>query len=121
MGADMTYNLTTLFVDDIEKPLAFFTRVLGLSVTRRVPGENGPVFLGEDGKPNIELVGGNRGVSFSGFSLGFSVDSLDEATQKMEAAGCPRIRGPVSPNPHIRLSFFRGPEGIEIELVESKP
>ncbi|MDR0785738.1 MAG: VOC family protein [Treponema sp.] len=115
----MTYSLTTLFVKDIEKSLEFFTNVLGLTVTRRAPGENGPVFLGEDGKPNIELIAGNTEAAFSGFSLGFSVGSLDQASQKLEAANCTRISGPVSPNPHIRLSVFRNPDGIEIELIET--
>jgi lactoylglutathione lyase len=116
----MTYNVTTIFVTDIEKALAFFSGVLGLSVTRRMPGGNGPVFLGEDGKPNIELIGGNTEAAFSGFSLGFAVDSLDAAEKKMESAGYPKIRGPISPNPHIALSFFRGFDGIEIELIETK-
>jgi lactoylglutathione lyase len=115
----MTYNLTTLYVKNIEKSLAFFTDVLGLSVTRRIPGENGMVFLGENGKPNIELIGTNNDMAFSGFSLGFTVDSIDAETKKLTAAGCSMIREPFSPNPHVRLAFFRSPDGFEIELIQS--
>lgn len=116
----MQYSHITVFAKDLERSLGFYTGVLGLPVVRRVPSENGPVFLGEEGKPTIELVGGNRQATFTGFSIGFSVDSLDEATQKMEAAGYPKIRGPISPNPHIRFSFFHDPDKVEIQLVEMK-
>jgi lactoylglutathione lyase len=115
----MGYNLTTLYVKDIEKSLAFFTNVLGLSVTRRMPGENGMVFLGENGKPNIELIGTSNDTVFSGFSLGFTVDSIDAETKKLTAAGCSIIRKPFSPNPHVHLAFFRSPDGIDIELIQS--
>jgi lactoylglutathione lyase len=116
----MIYSLTTVFVKDIEKSIAFFSNVLGLSVVRRMQGEHGPVFLGENGKPNIELIGGNTDAAYSGFSLGFAVDSLEQATLDIEAAGCQKIRGPISPNPNVSFSFFRGPDGIELELIESK-
>ena len=116
----MTYSLTTVFVHDLEKSIAFFTNVLGLSVIHRIPGEHGPAFLGESGKPHIELIGGNNGAAFSGFSLGFTVDSLEQATLTMEAAGCAKIRGPISPAQGVSFSFFRGPDGMEIELIESK-
>jgi catechol 2,3-dioxygenase-like lactoylglutathione lyase family enzyme len=104
----------------LEKSLAFYQGVLGLPVTRRVPGERGPVFLGESGEPNIELIGGAESPAFSGFAIGFAVDSLEDATKKMLAAGFPKVRGPVSPNPRVAFSFFSDPDGVEIQLVESK-
>ncbi|MDR2795545.1 MAG: VOC family protein, partial [Spirochaetaceae bacterium] len=47
----MRYAHITLYVKNLEKSLAFYQGVLGLPVTRRVPGERGPVFLGESGEP----------------------------------------------------------------------
>jgi lactoylglutathione lyase len=116
----MQYTHITFQVKDLEKSLAFYQGVLGQAVVRRAPGDHGPVFLGEAGKPTIELIGGPDGPAYSGFSLGFTVDSLEAATKKMEAAGYPRVRGPISPNPQVIFSFFKDPDGVEIQLLESK-
>ena len=32
----------------------------------------------------------------------------------------PIIRGPISPNPHVRFFFIKDPNGIEVQLVENK-
>jgi lactoylglutathione lyase len=119
-GDQMEFIHVTLFVKDLEKSLEFYQGLLGLPIQRRLPGEHGPVFLGEEGKPVIELIGGRKDAEFKGFSIGFEVDSLDEASKKMEDAGCKLIRGPISPNPSIRYSFFPDPDGVEIQLAEYK-
>jgi lactoylglutathione lyase len=116
----MQYTHITVQVKDLEKSLAFYQGILGQAIVRRAPGAHGPVFLGEADKPTIELIGGTEQPAFSGFSIGFTVDSLDEATKKLEAAGYPKIRGPISPNPQVVFSFFKDPDGIEIQLLESK-
>ena len=116
----MYYLQTTLYVRDLEKSLAFYHGVLGLAVIRRTPGDRGPVFLGEAGQPMIELIGGAEAPVFAGFSVGFEVESLEEATKKLEAAGFPKIRGPVSPNPKTVFSFFKDPDGVEIQLAVHK-
>ena len=116
----MKFNHVTLFVTDIEKSLSFYNGVLGLAIVRRIPGPTGPVFLGIEGEPLVELIGGQEKPVFSGFSVGFGVDSLDEATKKMEDAGYKKLRGPISPNPSVKFSFFPDPDGAEIQLVEYK-
>jgi lactoylglutathione lyase len=113
----MQYAHITVQVKDLEKSLAFYQGVLALPVVRRSPGDRGPVFLGEADKPTIELIAGTEAPAFAGFSIGFTVDSLEEATKKLEAAGHPRIRGPLSPNPQVSFSFFHDPDGVEIQLV----
>jgi len=116
----MNFLHITLHVKNLEKSLAFYQGVLGLPITRRSPGERGPVFLGETGKPTVELIGETEAPAFSGFSVGFEVESLEDATKKLEAAGYPKIRGPISPSPQTAFSFFKDPDGVEIQLVESK-
>ena len=116
----MKFYHVTLRVKDLEKSLAFYQGVLGLPILRRSPAARGPVFLGEKGQPTVELVGETEAPSFAGFSVGFEVDSLEEATKKMEAAGYPRIRGPNSPSPDVVFSFFKDPDGVEIQLLENK-
>ena len=116
----MKFIHVTLYVKDIEKSLSFYHDVLGLPIVRRTPSPNGPVFLGAEGEPLVELIGGQQKPVFSGFSVGFAVDSLDEATKKMEDSGYKKIRGPISPTPSIKFSYFPDPDGAEIQLMESK-
>ena len=120
----MIYLHTTVHVRDMEKSLGFYQGLLGLGLVRRGPSGNGELaFLGEAGQPNIELIcrPGEDLPACSGFSLGFRVESLDAGTALLEQAGYPLVRGPVSPNPAVRFSFFRDPDGIEIQLVEQRP
>jgi lactoylglutathione lyase len=114
----MNFAHVTIFVKDLERSLAFYHGVLELPIARRAPGANGPVFLGEEGKPVIELIGGKADPRFAGFSIGFEVPSLEEATRKLEASGVVKLRGPISPNPTVKFSFFSDPDGAEIQLVE---
>ena len=115
----MTFSHVTIYVQDLEKSIDFYEKVLGLAVTRRL-SDTGPVFLGIEGQPQIELILGEQPVEFSGFFIGFAVPNLDDATNKMEAAGFPKTRGPITPNPKTAFSFFLGPDGEEIQLLERK-
>ena len=117
----MKFEHVTIYVKDLKKSLTFYQGVLGLSVVRGTPEGHGPIFLGEEGKPLVELIGETENPAFAGFSVGFQVDSLEEATKKLEDAGYPRIRGPVSPSPRSIFSFFHDPDGVEIQLLERKP
>jgi lactoylglutathione lyase len=117
----MIYMHTTVYVSDMEKSLSFYQGLLGLKLVRRSPSGNGELaFLGEAGQPNIELIchPGEEKPAHSGFTLGFRVESLKDGTAKLEQAGCPLVRGPVSPNPAVSFSYFHDPDGIEIQLVE---
>jgi lactoylglutathione lyase len=119
----MTYIHTTVHVSDMEKSLAFYQGLLGLNLVRRSPSGDGELaFLGEAGQPNIELIchPGEAKPVYSGFTLGFRVESLQEGTAKLEQAGYPLVRGPVSPGPAVSFSFFHDPDGIEIQLVEQR-
>ena len=113
----MKYVHTTVHVKDLEKSLGFYHGLLGLPIQRRSPGR-GPAFLGEEGQPQIELIGEEANPVFQGFTIGFEVDSLEAWTKKTEDAGYKLIRGPNSPNPTVRFSFFHDPDGIEIQLLE---
>jgi lactoylglutathione lyase len=119
----MTYIHTTVPVSDLEKSLGFYQGLLGLKLVRRGPSGNGELaFLGEAGQPNIELIchPGEALPAYSGFTLGFRVDSLKEGTAKLEQAGYPLVRGPISPSPAVSFSFFHDPDGIEIQLLEQR-
>lgn len=118
----MRYEHITMYVRDLENALSFYRDLLGLGMLRRISAENMKIaFLGEAGQPSIELIEGGGEVPVkSGFSLGFRVKSLNEATRMMENAGYPLLRGPFSPNDAVRFSFFSDPDGIEIQLLENR-
>jgi lactoylglutathione lyase len=119
----MTYMHTTVRVNNLEQSLEFYQGLLGLKLVRRGPSGDGELaFLGEAGQPNIELIyhPGEEKPVYSGFTLGFRVDSLKDGTAKLEQAGYPLVQGPVSPNPAVSFSFFRDPNGITIQLLEQR-
>ncbi|NLW78182.1 MAG: VOC family protein [Ruminococcaceae bacterium] len=117
----MKFDFVTLYVKDMAASLEFYHQLLGLTILRRFSIENGEiVFVGANGQPAIELIAGpdNAQNTYSGFSIGIEVASLDEATARLGQAGFPVIRGPVSPDGATRFSFIQDPNGIEVELIE---
>ncbi|MDR1630086.1 MAG: VOC family protein [Oscillospiraceae bacterium] len=118
---EMRFDFVTVYVKDMERSLAFYRDVIGLTVLRRHPAADGELaFLGESGNVTLELIASPRHAenTYNGFSLGFAVDSLSGATVMMEEKGFSLLRGPVSPAPGVRFGFFAGPDGEEIELIE---
>ncbi|MDX9780883.1 MAG: VOC family protein, partial [bacterium] len=91
----MRYEHITLYVKDLERSLSFYRDLMGLNLLRRISTENIKiVFLGKADQPSIELIeAGGNAPEKSGFSLGFRVESLDEATTMMEAAGNSKLVG----------------------------
>jgi lactoylglutathione lyase len=115
--------LITLQVSDAEPFVDFFHGVMKMPVASRRKIDDGElVFLGNAGEPMIELVASSHGkdMTYAGFSIGFDVSSLEETTALLEEKGYHRILGPISPNPAVSFSFFSGPGGIEIEIMERR-
>ena len=52
--------------------------------------------------------------------IGFTVDDVDAACAELRAKGADIAIGPLTRSPGLRLAFVRGPEGIMVELVESR-
>lgn len=119
----MKFSFITLYVKDMEKSLACYRDTIGLAVLSRNATEDGELaFLGIEGEPNIELIMSPTFAqnSYKGFSVGFEVESLEASTAVMEAAGYARLRGPIMPHPGAVFSFFDGPNGEEIQLIEHR-
>lgn len=118
----MNFSYVTIYVPDLEAALAFYHDLLGLPVLRRQTIENGGelAFLGEVGKAEIEIIGSpeHEGRSYSGFTIGIETESLEKATEKLEQAGYPVVRGPISPAPSVQFSYFNDPHGVEVQLVQ---
>lgn len=114
----MKLSCFTLYTKDMDKSMAFYTGILGLSIVRRLPTGDGKelVFLGTEGGPTLELVPAEQGISYAGFSIGFEVEQLTETKKHLEENGYP-IKREFRPNPSTTLCFFDGPNGEEVELI----
>lgn len=119
----MKYALVTLYIANADEYVKLFHDLMGMPIFDRRPTQDGElVFLGKEGEPQIELVASPKFADAvcNGFSIGFDVDSLVDSTELMEKNGYKLLRGPISPNPAVSFSFFQGPGGVEIELIEYK-
>jgi catechol 2,3-dioxygenase-like lactoylglutathione lyase family enzyme len=52
--------------------------------------------------------------------IGLTVDDVDAACQELRAKGADVAIGPLTRDPGTRLAFARGPDGIMVELVQSR-
>lgn len=119
----MKFLWVTLRVGDLEKSLAFYTRTLGMEAASRFGGEGRQiVMLGKDNDSKVELIYDGNPLPQSpgaGVSFGLETADLDALAAKLEQTGH-AVEGPISPNPHVRFSFVKDPDGYTVQLVEQK-
>ena len=113
----MTFQHVTIRVRDVEKSIRFYEDVVGLSVTRRLPG--GPVFLAaEEGGCSVELIEAESTTAYtgSGISLGFHTGDVEARRAALAEQGLDP--SPItSPNPHVKFFFVRDPDGVQIQFI----
>ena len=111
---------TTIHVRDLEKSLAFYRDLLGLSVSRRLDhGRTQIAFLGEAEGTQFEIIcAGDEAVENPGrgISVGFMLRDLNAWIERLRAAGY-AVTDPVSPG-NVRFCFVTDPDGFRIQLVE---
>lgn len=118
---NLRLNWITLRVHDLETSLHFYNQVLGLPIERRFESRGKQIaMLTMDGQAKLELIQGSEQVvqPDCGISLGFEVESLDEAMIYLETQGIPIARGPITPNPHLSFFYILDPDGFEVQLAE---
>lgn len=118
---NLRLNWITLRVHDLETSLHFYNQVLGLPIDRRFESRGKQIaMLSMDGQAKLELIQGNEQVvkPECGISLGFEVESLDEAMIYLETQGIPVALGPITPNPHLSFFYILDPDGFEVQLAE---
>jgi lactoylglutathione lyase len=112
-------------VNDLERAVNFYQKVLGLEEVRRIKSPRGSelVFLkASESEELIELccypAGGPVQVQPDLTHLAFQVDSLEEFGRHLGTLGIA-----YSDGPHLRpdgggIAFIDAPEGYEIELIQ---
>lgn len=117
----MKLNWVTLRVNDLEKSLFFYTKLLNLKIAAKFGSpEHQIVMLGRAEEPKIELIQESHpqiDPSGNGVSIGLEADNLDQLIGVLQKNGY-HAAGPISPNPGIRFFFVRDPDGYTVQLVE---
>ena len=123
----MKFLHTMVRVKDIEKSLAFYTDVLNMKLDHKKRLEDCWLYFltDEENTCQIELTY-NDETPEGGYELGsgfghcaFSVDSLDEFTDKINKLGYSYLYPPFDLNGKgSKIAFINDPDGYEIELIE---
>ena len=123
----MKFLHTMVRVKDIEKSLAFYTDVLNMKLDHKKRLEDCWLYFltDEENTCQIELTC-NDETPEGGYELGsgfghfaFSVDSLDEFTDKINKLGYSYLYPPFDLNGKgSKIAFINDPDGYEIELIE---
>jgi lactoylglutathione lyase len=129
---EFSYLHTMLRVGDLDRSVAFYTRLLGMKELRRTDVPEGKytlVFLGyggEDSNTVLELTYNHGvdkydlGTAFGHLALG--VPDIYATCEKLRAAGAKITRepGPVKFGKTV-IAFIEDPDGYKIELIERGP
>jgi lactoylglutathione lyase len=124
----MKFCWVTINVCDMEKSIAFYRDVVGLTMNRRMAPRPGIeiAFMGEAGASStgteVELYydAANARPSYSeDLSLGFRVESVEKTMAMLERKGVKVHSGPFQPNPHLKFVFVQDPDGVKIQFVEN--
>ena len=123
----MKFLHTMIRVKDIEKSLAFYTDVLNMKFDHKKRLDDCWLYFltDEENTCQIELTY-NDETPEGGYELGngfghfaFSVESLDEFTEKINKLGYSYLYPPFDLNRKgSKIAFINDPDGYEIELIE---
>ncbi len=115
---------------DLERSAHFYGEILGLA---RMKEERSPkgrrIIWFDSGTGRIELYSGKPGQplhktwspnTVGPISIGFQVNSLEEAVRHVMEANVPLIKAPYEPVPGERAAMIQGPDGEEIVLLEKE-
>lgn len=118
---------TMIRVNNIEKSLNFYTKLLNMKVVEKRRLEDCWLYFleDEDGQNQIELTANDTNPKFgydigTGFGhLAFSVESLEIFTQKLNSLGYEYLYEPFDlTGKGSNIAFIKDPDGYEIELIE---
>ena len=106
-----------LRVDDLEKSLAFYETMLGMTVTDRFPQPDGTknIFL-DGGSVILELMSGREPGEPQLHHIALGAESTEAAAAMLEAKGATLTMAPVVVEETIHLADIQDPDGLRIRL-----
>lgn len=111
-----------IVTDDVEGGVKFYTEKLGLKVLERFPNEGDEdfVFLQAGNGIILELMPTKTMQAPIGFHhISFRVPSVDQGLEELRKQGVKILREPGNAgDTGIRLGFFEGPNGMNLQLFE---
>ena len=98
----------------------FYTGVLGLEVCERIPSGSGEDYVMlRAGSTLLELMPqAAMGVAPGFHHLSFKVADVDAAAAALTARGVAMEKEPFNAEAGLRLAFFRGPDGVLLQLFQ---
>lgn len=115
-----------LTVPDFDEAVAFYRDALGLEQLADWSGDDGRVILLDAGRATIELFDEQQAESVDRIEAGnrvsgpvrlaIEVSDLDEAAQRLIAAGAEAVSAPVVPPWGGRNARLRTPDGMQLTL-----
>lgn len=112
------FKLATMIVNSMEESLKFYSEVMGLSIHSEYDlGPRGRITLMRgSGDAMIELIeSSSYPVGF--YSVGISVDDMDEAMAQYKEKGATILAEPV-PITGGRCAFIEDPNGVRLAIVQ---
>ena len=117
-----------IVTNDVEAAVRFYTEKLGLAVVERFSSGDDDAEGGEDyvfldaGGVILELMPAAAVEEPAGFHhISFLVDDMDGAVQELDEKGVTILKQPFTPGvEELRLAFFEGPDGLNLQLFERK-
>ena len=110
----------TINTQNLDKSISFYQEVVGLSIQNDFRKTSGMpiVFLANaEGETSVELIENKENpYSGDGISIGFHVDNVIEAHEKMTNAGL-NPTPIISPNPNVKFFFVKDPNGVNIQFI----
>ena len=111
-----------IVTDDVEAGVKFYTEKLGLKVLERFPneGDGDFVFLQAGNGVILELMPAKTMQAPVGFHhISFRVPSVDKGVEELRQVGVKILSEPGNAgDTGIRLGFFEGPNGMNLQLFE---
>jgi len=116
----MNVHFVTLRTEDLEKSIAFYSRVLGMTVARRfAPRPGMEIVFMDGGGIEVEFVfDGNPVPPPAGVSLGFFVDDMDKILAHLGRESVEILAGPDTMPNGVRLLRARDCHGLELGFVQ---
>jgi catechol 2,3-dioxygenase-like lactoylglutathione lyase family enzyme len=114
-----------LLIDDMKAAEKLYVNVLGMKVIERLPlGDAGEALFLDAGNVNLELIpkaafAGEKRLGITGVHhLSFKVDNVEKATEELKAKGVEFVKEPFEALPGLKLAFFDGLNGVNLQLFK---